>query len=253
MPVSSPNLVARCSFRNGANWAEDQASNEASRLASERYEVPMSECILKDQGYSCEVEVRPTYKGSRCYSTIIRASKDGNHYLVCKVPFWRVGHYRRIMQNQAQLRMVPKLVHVAESIFLIEQCRGSILWEADENAQFSDQLPSALAQFVSSLGQVGLVHGDIRPWNIFYDRNNKEFKIVDWGFSFFLEEDLSKEPLWHLRDHLRARGHNLAKPHQVDHTDALKTEQIVKGTLRYEDAWRHQADEMEWRPSWATR
>jgi hypothetical protein len=56
-----------------------------------------------------------------------------------------------------------------------------------------------------------------------------------------------------LRDHLRARGHDLAKPHQVDHTDALKTEQIVKGTLRHEDAWLHRADDIEWRPSWAAR
>jgi hypothetical protein len=61
---------------------------------------------------------------------------------------------------------------------------------------------------------------------------NKEFKIIDWGFSFFRGKTLSKRPLWHLRDHLRARGHDLAKPHQADHTDALKTEQIVKGTLR---------------------
>jgi Phosphotransferase enzyme family len=213
----------------------------------------MSECILKDQGYSCKVEVRHPYKGNRAYSTVIRASKDRIHYLLFQVPFWRVGHYRRIVQNQHQLKMVPKLVHFAESIFLIEKCEGTLVWETDDNAQFCDQLPSALAQFVSSLGRVGLVHGDIRPWNIFYDRNNKEFKIIDWGFSFFLGEDLSKEPLWHLRDHLQARGHDLAKPHQVDHTDALKTEQIVKGTLRLEDAWLHQADDIEWRPSWAAR
>jgi Ser/Thr protein kinase RdoA (MazF antagonist) len=52
--------------------------------------------------------------------------------------------------------------------------------------RFCDQLPSALAQFLISLGRVGLVHGDIRPWNILCDLNNKEFRIIDWGFSFFL-------------------------------------------------------------------
>jgi RIO-like serine/threonine protein kinase len=126
------------------------------------------------------------------------------------------------MQNQEQLRMVPKLVYVAENIFLIEECGGTLLWEADDNAEFCDQLPSALARFVSSLARVGLVHGDIRPWNIFYDRNNKKFKIIDWAFSFFLGEDLSAVPLWHLRDHLQARGHDLAKPHQIDHTTPLR-------------------------------
>jgi hypothetical protein len=55
------------------------------------------------------------------------------------------------MQNQAQLTMVPKRVDVAESIFLIEECGGTLLWEADDNAQFCDQLRSALAQF----GRVG--------------------------------------------------------------------------------------------------
>jgi hypothetical protein len=105
----------------------------------------MSECILKDQGYSCKVEVRHPYRGNRGYSTVIRASKDGIHYLLFEVPFWRVGHYRKIMQNQARLRMVPKLVHVAESIFLIEKCGGTLLWEVDDNVQFCDQLPSALA------------------------------------------------------------------------------------------------------------
>src|SRR5215216_5568651 len=136
----------------------------------------MRKCILKDQGYLCEVEVRHSYKGSRDYSTVIRVSKNEVRYLLFKVPFWRVGHFRRIIQNQAQLRMVPKLVHVAESIFLIEECGGTLLWETEDNAQFLNRLPSALAQFVSSLRRIGLVHGDIRPWNIFYD--NKEFKII---------------------------------------------------------------------------
>jgi serine/threonine protein kinase len=126
-----------------------------------------------------------------------------------------------------------------------------LLWESDDNSAFLPQLPKALSQLLNSLGKVGLVHGDIRPWNIFYDTTNKEFKIIDWGFSFFIGENLTQSPFWHLRDHLKSRGHNISAPATIDTTDAEKTLQVVGGSLRYEDAWFHNAEEMTWRPPWA--
>jgi aminoglycoside phosphotransferase (APT) family kinase protein len=149
--------------------------------------------------------------------------------------------------------MAARLSHLAGSVFLVEECAGVLLWENEDNSQFLAQLPAALNQLVDSLGRIGLVHGDIRPWNIFYDNSTKGFAIIDWGFSFFLDEDLTRPPFWHLRDHLRARGHDINTPQAIDRIDASKTLEVVSGRLRYEDAWKHQSQEMQWRPPWAAR
>ncbi len=149
--------------------------------------------------------------------------------------------------------MAARLSHVEGSIFLVEECGGTLLWEIEDKSQFVNDLPAALDSSVDSLSRLKLVHGDIRPWNIFYDREHKIFRIIDWGFSFFLDEDLCASPFWHLREHLKARGHKLSDAWQIDEVDARKTKQVVAGEWSYEKAWGHQADEMKWRPPWAKR
>jgi hypothetical protein len=191
--------------------------------------------------------------GNKGYTTVIRASKNGRHYIVLKVPFWQNAHYLRLIEIQEQVPMAAKLLHVAESVFLLEECAGTLLWEIEDNSAFIGQLPRALDQLVASLGRVKLVHADIRPWNIFYEPTTKRFKIIDWGFSFFIGQNIHEPPFWHLRDHLRDRGHDINAPHKIDGVDAQSTLRVSKGELRYEDAWKHPTGEMEWFPSWAKR
>jgi serine/threonine protein kinase len=179
--------------------------------------------------------------------------KDGQEFLVLKVPHWAVEHHRRIIQVQNRLPFVPKLSYFQGPIFLMENCRGHLLWEMEDARQFSSLLPSALRSLVAALDRVGLVHADIRPWNIFFDPASREFRVIDWGFSFFSDCDLGAEPFWHLRSHLRARGHSLASPMQVDRLDAEKVLQVVSGGLCYEEAWRHEPGEIAWQPPWAGR
>jgi len=173
--------------------------------------------------------------------------------MLLKVPFWQAGHYQRLSQVQTNIPFVPKLTHLGETIFLMERCQGSLLWEIEDRNAFAPALPSVLEKFVAGARAHGLVHADLRPWNIFYDAASGEFKIIDWGFSFFADQDLNLEPFWHIRSHLHARGHPLATPMQIDSTDAAKTLSVVNGTTSYEEAWHHAPTEMAWRPPWAAQ
>jgi hypothetical protein len=158
----------------------------------------------------------------------------------------------RIKQIQERIPMAAKIVEVIEDrIFVIEKARGVLLWEIEDATRLPEflEIQNALDSFVASLKSVGLVHGDIRPWNIFYDSGIRTFKIIDWGFSFFSNDGVPGRT----RNHLRLRGHDSLPPETVDAADAWKTISVLKGEETFEAAWGHDSSEMLWRPSWAKR
>jgi hypothetical protein len=209
-------------------------------------ELQYNECYLASHGYKCEVRVMATYRGSIYLNKIVTAEKNGQLGFVLLPAKEDVQHLLRIKGLEDRLPMAAKIVDVIEDkIFVIERVSGILLWENEDNLPAIDEIKRALGLLVASLQQVGLVHGDIRPWNIFYDANRKQFKVIDWGFSFFLENGPSDKT----KGHLDARGHK--PPYQdVDQIDASKTIQVIEGSLSYEDAWHHPSGEMFWRPKW---
>ena len=122
------------------------------------------------------------------------------------------------------------------------------MWEIEDK----DDLPSvkslddALQGIVRELRNSNLVHSDIRPWNLFYSET-KEFKLIDWGFSFFI----GNQPFGNTTNHLRDRGHS-ERPHKdIDSVDAQRTLQVFKSEISPEDAWNHKYPSWSWRPNWS--
>jgi serine/threonine protein kinase len=146
--------------------------------------------------------------------------------------------------------MAVQILDVVEKrIFVVERAPGVLVWEMEDSLPFVSAIETHLDVFVSSLHQMGLVHGDIRPWNIFYDHEQQVFKVIDWGFSFFIGDNLDQKT----SGHLSGRGHANTPLLQIDSIDAQRTLQVLRGAISYEDAWNHKPHETEWRPKWAKR
>ncbi len=205
------------------------------------------ECYLAFHGYKCEAEIRASYRGSTHLAKVLTAKKYGQVGFVCLPSHEDAQHFLRIQRIQDRLRGVAKIVDIIEErVFIVERAPGTLLWHIDDGLPDPEAIRSALDSFVGSLEQVGLVHGDLRPWNVFYDAR-KGFTVIDWGFSFFTRDSRSKKML----GHLEASGHKQPFLH-VDRLDADRIIQLVEGKLGWEDAWGH-PNEITWGPPWAKR
>jgi Phosphotransferase enzyme family len=192
-----------------------------------------------------------TYRGSIYLQKIITAEKNGQNGFVILPPDDEARQLLRIQSIQCRLPMAAQILDVIESrIFVVARAPGVLLWEMEDGLPARDEIRLALDSLVESLKQVGLVHGDIRPWNVFYDASHKHYKIIDWGFSFFLDSPpCGKDSRL---GHLAAGRHEPPYSH-VDRDDVNRTIQIIAGELSCEDAWAHRPDELTWRPKWAKR
>jgi hypothetical protein len=153
----------------------------------------------------------------------------------------------KIKEIQQQLPLAAQITDVVDKVFIVERAPGVLLWEMDDEK--APDVSGQLYSFVSSLELVGLVHGDIRPWNIFYDAATKSIKVIDWGFSFFISDGIPQGAL----GHIRYRGHNPSQPSTIDLNDADKTLKVLKGEISFESAWNHGPNERDWWPKWAKK
>jgi len=204
-------------------------------------------CYLVSHGYKCKVEVRASYRGSPHLSKVITAEKDGHAAFVFLASREEAQHFLRVRGIQDEVVGAAKIVKVIEErVFIVERAPGTLLWHIEDGLPKAESLRNALDLFVGSLERVGLVHCDLRPWNVFYDPR-KGFTVIDWGFSFFTGDSRSEK----MSGHLKASGHT--QPFlQVDRVDADRIVQLVEGKLGWEDAWGH-PNEVTWGPPWAKR
>jgi hypothetical protein len=211
---------------------------------------PHQRCVLAQRGYNCGVTFRRSYRGSHFLSQIVTADLGNKLGYVSMPPDHRIAHQLKIRSIQHELPIAAQILDVIENkVFVIEQAAGVLLWEIEDGLPSLAFVEEKLNSFVSSMQRVGLVHGDIRPWNIFYDKANDSVKVIDWGFSFFIGDQLEPKTL----GHLQARGHDVSNLARVDRVDVERTLRVLDGKLSYEAAWRHGPNEIEWRPKWAKR
>jgi hypothetical protein len=205
---------------------------------------------LARRGYKCAVAFRRSYRGSIHLSQIVTVDLGDSLGFALMLPPERVAHFRKTAAVQDQLPMAAKILEIVENrVAIVERVGGTLLWELEDNLPPVSEINHALGLFVSCLMRVNLIHADIRPWNVFYDSTRKEFRVIDWGFSFFNGDQVDPKT----RGHLQGRGYR-DTPHQaVDGMDATKTVQVLRGEVSYESAWHHGPNEMEWRPKWAKR
>lgn len=204
------------------------------------------ECVLSRKGYKCGVTFRKSYRGSLYINQIVTADLGDKQGFAVIPPDDRRPHFLRIKQVQHLVPMAAQITDVVDRIFIIERAPGVLMWEMEDHLpDITEQLNS----FVSSLEEVGLVHADIRPWNIFYDATTKNIKVIDWGFSYFTADGIYPGT----RGHLIARGHTISQPSPIDRIDAKKTLQVLRAEISFESAWGHGPSERDWWPNWAKR
>jgi len=199
---------------------------------------------LSNNGYtSCQIVAKTSYKGSVWPYRWIRAKRSG----ACYVIFEKNDVERRrkrlcpLAELKAVLHKVPAASKIVEIIpfkpkvlVALEEASGFMnLWEIERSCELPSrsELESALIQLLESLEAINWVHGDIRPWNIFFDPKGRIFIFIDWW------ESKTKNP------------ENAEK----DRQDVRNILSLFDGNATLEDLWGHPYFTMTWSPNWVRR
>jgi tRNA A-37 threonylcarbamoyl transferase component Bud32 len=135
-----------------------------------------------------------------------------------------------------------------ERCFLWEEARGTLLWELEQGRPDLASIRTSIGEFVRALSGVRLVHGDLRPWNIFYEPETGKYSVIDWGFSCFMGEPKSIGATAHITE--RNPG---ISDEDLDALDLQKTIQALERPDKTEALWNHPPNMFRWRPTpWNT-
>jgi RIO1 family len=214
------------------------------------------EDILSPQGYQVEYVTREKYPGSES-TTICIATKDGvKHYAFKVCPPDHPDHHRRIQTIKDSTPRMAKIVGPIEDVVLSVEARGQNLWGMDicfDPGMVEDQL----REFALWTQAHGLIHGDLRPWNVFYD-HDFGIQVIDWHLlSAFVDDLLPQDVLPARRSDLLGDGH-YAKFHptlvergdftEIDLTDARLIGKLLRAEIGLGEAW--PGSQSSRRPSW---
>lgn len=208
----------------------------------------MIEEILRAHGYLPETTVRPSYRGSSAGpQPITRVTKEGfKGYAADASAAGMLEHLRRIESVQDQIPHVARIHEFVDTIVVIEEGTGTLLWELETAPQHIATIRAAVEETSRALRQIGLVHADVRPWNLVFEETAGKLTLFDWGYSFFTNEP----SFGNLDAHLAARGFDRTRGHDITQHDIEACLAILEGSRRPEDIWHHQHWEFWWRPSW---
>ncbi len=214
------------------------------------------EDILAPQGYEVQYISREKYRGSQP-TTLCIAIKAGVRYYASKIAHPdHPDHHRRIQSLDVSPR-VARFFVTAEGIVLSEEAQGRNLWEI-QPAPDHRQIEAQLIEFALWTRRHQLIHGDLRPWNVFFD-NDHGIQVFDWSMlSSFVSDLLPSGDLPRRRGDLLGNGH-YAKCHpdlvaednylEVDRRDALLIGKLLRGEIGLSGAWPPESHP-SWRPSW---
>ena len=127
----------------------------------------------------------------------------------------------------------------------MEAAPGQLLWEMDRPPDVSS-IERSLYEFSAATHANGLIHGDVRPWNVVVDDQN-QIRVIDWNLSCFLDDLRLGDRL--LRGHF-AKFHRSLKINEILRIDRIDAERIVallRGQIRFPQAW---AQNPSWYPAW---
>lgn len=151
---------------------------------------------------------------------------------------------RRIRSIQSGIPHIAQIADIVDDVVVCEMAEGCLVWE-EEQPPNCDAIEPALRETVAALGAANLVHCDIRPWNIFFSREDSKITLIDWSLSFFVDE-----PTRHSVSHIRDRGHAGTRETEIDPADIQKTLDVLRGHATPESQWNHPYSEFSWRPEW---
>ena len=199
---------------------------------------------LTRNGYaSCQVIAKANYRGSVWPYRWIRALKSGRAYLI----FEKDERERKekklcpIADLKAVLEKLPAASKITEIIpfkakLLVVVEEGTYftnLWEIERRGDLPSytELETALTSLVKSLEEINWVHGDIRPWNIFFEPSCRRFLFIDWWSS----------------------EHRNLENAKRDRQDVKNMLDLFRGTKTLEKAWGRAYFTTTWNPTWVKR
>lgn len=198
------------------------------------------EDVLRPHGYHVTYTKRPAYRGSDP-KVICTATKGGTEYFAFKDP----GHYHRIRLVQDSIPHMARMVEEIGDVILLETASGRLLWEIDA-APDPIAIERQLNEFAAGTEKNGLIHGDIRPWNIFVD-DHCGISVIDWNLSRFVDDLRLGDDL--LVGHFTNfhKGLKISELARMDLVDAHRIMQLLKGEIRFAQAW---PQNPLWYPAW---
>jgi hypothetical protein len=215
------------------------------------------ESILSAKGYEVRYEELPKESGSVASKHCI-AIKDGvEHFAftICDPEY--PDHYRRIESLQGSIPRMARMVGPIEDVVLLEKAHGIKLWEMDTAPDYASAVEGQLIEFALGTQKNELIHGDLRPWNVFFHKD-RGVQVIDWWkLSSFVDDLVGDSP--RRRDLIEVGKHYVtfhpdlvaqARLTEIDLTDARLIGGLLRGEIgRLSEAW-PQADRRPWYPPW---
>ncbi|MBL4883889.1 MAG: hypothetical protein JKY95_05040 [Planctomycetaceae bacterium] len=158
-----------------------------------------------------------------------------------------ISHLRNIQAKQGQIRHTPKIQEIIGDYVIMEKATGELIWEIGKDFP---HLKTSLMEFVDDLKSIGLVHADLRPWNIFYDEHLIKYHIIDWSHSFFRE---GPKPSGFNPDHLLYCNHANDAEQDIDALDVKSNLELINGTTGLKKAWHYGSGTFRWQPDWCSK
>jgi len=211
--------------------------------------------VLSPWGYSVHYEERPKYLGSDL-TILYLATKGGVRHYARRISHpEQPDHYRRIAKIEDFTPRMARIIGPIEDVVLSVEAPGEKLWEMEIRPD-PEIVEAHLLQFQRWAKAHDLVHGDLRPWNVFFDQHHAA-QVIDLNLSAFVDDLLSRDNLPPRRVDLLT-GH-YAKCHpdlvaernymEIDRCDALRIGKLLRGEIGLSGAWPPGLVPLR-RPSW---
>jgi hypothetical protein len=218
--------------------------------------------VLSLEGYVVTTSLREKYRGAGRPQNVCTATKSGVTYYAFKVRTSdcihdRADHYQRIRTIQDSIPRMARMVGPFEDVVLLEAAHGHLLWDLDQ-APDPAIVEAQLIEFALGTRKNHLVHGDLRPWNVFFD-NERGVQVIDWWcLSSFVDDLLPRGVLPARRADLLGQGHYVkfhpelvaqGKLTEIDQEDARRIGKLLRGDIGLSEAWRP-VYQISPRPAW---
>ena len=196
--------------------------------------------ILIPHGYAVKYDNGPKARGFDRANACI-ATKVGKTFYA----FTDRGHYGRIKAVQDAIPHMARIDRIIEDVVLFEKADGKLLWDNLDPMPNIEDIERQLYEFAEGTKKCGLVHGDLRPWNVFFHKGR--ITVIDWDLSVFVEDMRpDREPVkgHYARAHPGRPVHALA---DIDIVDAGRFARLMRGESTYKEIkW----DRPGWVPQW---
>jgi len=192
--------------------------------------------ILEPLGYTVRYLWQHKFNGQRV-SRICIASKDDREFFVHNQ---QAEFYRKLHGVQGSIPRIAKIERQIEGVTLIERAKGDLLWHFD-SPPVAAVVEDQLLEFAAATTLNGLIHADIRPWNIFLD-SKQNLTVIDWSQAHFYGDNIDLQPTHH-----ESAADKSLKINQIDTDAAHRVGRLIRREITIQEMGHGR---MNWSPSW---